>query len=112
MRTLVSALTAAAIAAGAASPAMAAPVCLTSYLIDHSSVQKDNKTILFYMKDGRVFANTLISACPSLQFHGYVLNIPGGNEQICSNQQSISVLVTHEVCQMGAFTPWTPPAKS
>ena len=112
MRTLVSALTAAAIAAGAASPAMAAQVCLTSYLIDHSSVQKDNKTILFYMKDGRVFANTLISACPSLQFHGYVLNIPGGNEQICSNQQSISVLVTHEVCQMGAFTPWTPPAKS
>jgi len=112
MRTLVSALTAAAIAAGAASPAMAAQVCLTSYLIDHSSVQKDSKTILFYMKDGRIFANTLLSACPSLQFHGYVLNIPGGNETICSNQQSIRVLVTNEVCQMGAFTPWTPPAKS
>jgi hypothetical protein len=111
MKTLVSALTAAAIAAGAVAPAAAAPVCLTSYLIDHTSVQKDNQTILFYMKDGKVFANTLMSACPSLHFHGYVMNIPGGNETICSNQQSIRVLVTNEVCQMGAFTPYTPAAK-
>ena len=116
MRTLVSALAVAAIAAGAAAPAAAAPVCLTSYLIDHTSVQKDARTILFYMKDGRVFANTLVSACPGLHFHGYVMNIPGGNETICSNQQSIRVLVTNEVCQMGEFTPYTPapkePAKS
>ncbi len=111
MRTLVSALTVAAIAAGVAVPAAAAPVCLTSYLIDHTSVQKDSKTILFYMKDGKVFANTLLSACPGLQFHGYELGIRGGNETICSNQQSIRVLVTNEVCQMGAFTPYTPPAK-
>ena len=112
MKTLISALTAASIAAGAMSPVMAAPVCLTSYLIDHTSVQKDNRTILFYMKNGNVYANTLASACPSLHFHGFVMNISGGNETICSNQQSIRVLVTNEVCQMGAFTPYTPPPKS
>jgi hypothetical protein len=112
MKTLISALTAATIAAGAVSPAMAAPVCLTSYLIDHTSVQKDNQTILFYMKNGNVYANTLASACPSLHFHGFVMNISGGNETICSNQQSIRVLVTNEVCQMGAFTPYTPAAKA
>jgi hypothetical protein len=112
MRVLVSALAVAAIAAGTAIPAAAAPVCLTSYLIDHTSVQKDDRTILFYMKDGKVFSNTLLAACPSLHFHGYELGITGGNEQLCSNQQSIHVLVTHEVCQMGAFVPYTPPAKS
>ncbi|MBV8977205.1 MAG: hypothetical protein JO261_06625 [Alphaproteobacteria bacterium] len=111
MRTLVSALTAAAIGAGALSPAVAAPVCLTSYLIDHSSV-KDPQTLLFYMKDGSVYANHLLAACPGLNFHGYVMNIRGGNAQICSNQESISVLVTHEVCQMGAFTPYEPAAKT
>jgi len=111
MKTLVSVLAAAAMATGTLSPAMAAPVCLINYLIDHTSV-KDSQTILFYMKDGKVYANHLRTACPGLNFHGYVLNIRGGNNQLCSNQESISVLVTHEVCQMGEFTPYTPPAKS
>jgi hypothetical protein len=108
MRTLISTL---AVAAALIVPASAAPVCLTSYMIDHTSVQKDDQTILFYMKDGKVYANKLLAACPSLHFHGYEFGIPGGNEQICSNQQSIHVLVTHEVCQMGEFVPYTPPPK-
>jgi len=107
MRKLVSVLAAAAMAAGALSPALAAPVCLTNYLIDHTSV-KDPQTILFYMKNGAVYANHLRSACPGLNFHGFVMNIRGGNDQICSNEGGITVLVTHEVCQLGAFTPYAP----
>jgi hypothetical protein len=113
MKTLLSALTAAAIAAGAVTPATAAdgkPICLQSYLIDHTSV-KDSRTILFHMKDGTIYQNTLVAACPSLNFHGFVMNIRGGNNMVCDNQQSISVLITHETCMMGAFSPYTAPAK-
>ena len=113
MRKIVSALTAAAIAAGATvAPALAESVCIQSNLIDHTSVQKDNQTILFYMKGGKVYSNQLRNACPGLAFHGFVVNIRGGNDTLCSNQESISVLVTHEVCMMGAFSPYTAPAKA
>lgn len=111
MKTFVSALTAAAIAAAAAFPVQAAPVCLQSTRIDHTHVQ-DAQTILFYMKNGDIYANALKNACPGLHFHGFVMNIRGGNDTICSNQQSITVLETHEVCMMGAFTPYKVPTKS
>ncbi|HWA88930.1 MAG TPA: hypothetical protein VG889_02770 [Rhizomicrobium sp.] len=108
MRTLVSAMTAAAIVAGAVAPAMAAPICLQSYLIDHTSV-KDANTILFHMKNGTVYSNTLKNSCPGLNFHGFVMNIGGGNGQVCDNQQSITVLESHETCMMGAFSPYEKP---
>jgi len=112
MRTFVSAFTAAAIAAGAmAAPAMASPICLTSHLIDHTSVQKDAQTILFYMKGGKVYSNTLRNRCPGLNFHGFVMNLRG-TDVVCDNQMSISVLVTHETCMMGAFSPYEAPAKA
>ncbi len=111
MKSFTSVLVAAAIAAGAILPAQAAPVCLETYRIDHTSV-KDPKTILFYMKGGKIWSNALLNACPGLNFHGFVMNVTGGDDIICSNQQSISVLVTHETCMMGAFTPYTPPAKT
>lgn len=113
MRNLVSAFTAAAIAAGAFSPAVAArPVCLPSILIDHTHVQKDAQTILFYMKNGKVYANTLRNRCPGLIFHGFVLNFRGGNNEVCSNQENINVLVTHETCALGEFTPYEAPPKA
>lgn len=111
MKTLLSALTAAAIAAGAVTPAMAGQTCLQSILIDHTSV-KDSKTILFYMKDGKIYSNTLRNSCPGLNFHGFVMDIQGGNNTICDNQQSIHVLETHDACMLGAFTPYTAPAKA
>ena len=105
MKTIISALAATAIAAGAATPALASPVCIESHLIDHTSVQ-DSKNILFHMKDGKVWRNTLQNACPSLNFHGFVMNM-GPVDTVCSNQQSISVLKTHETCMLGEFAPYT-----
>ena len=107
MKTLVSVMAAAAIVTAAVAPAMAAPICLESYLIDHTSV-KDASTIQFHMKNGEVYTNTLKNACPGLNFHGFTMNIRGGNDQVCSNQQSISVLVTHETCLMGEFAKTQP----
>jgi len=110
MKTFTSALAAAAIAACAASPALASPVCLWSYRIDHTSVL-DSKNILFYMKDGKVWHNTLQNSCPSLNFHGFTM-VMRGTDQVCSNQQSIKVIDSGEICMMGEFTPYAPPGKS
>ncbi len=111
MRTFNTALAVAALAAFAAIPARAAPVCLQSFRIDHTSVQ-DSKHVLFHMKDGKIWLNTLVNRCPSLNFHGFIMNIKGGNDTVCSNQQSIKVIDSGEVCMLGEFTPYTPPAKS
>jgi hypothetical protein len=101
---------AAALVACAALPAQASPVCLQTIRIDHTHVL-DAKNVLFYMKDGKVWQNRLQNSCPSLHFHGFVMNVRGG-DSVCSNQQSIKVIVTGEVCMLGEFTPYTPPDKA
>ena len=94
--------------AGAAAAKEKPLVCLWTYLIDHTRTV-DAKTLLFYMKDGKVWKNTLISRCPSLTFHGFAYITRDG--QICSNQQVIYVLTTHEACMLGAFEPYVAPSK-
>lgn len=84
------------------------PVCLESEFIDHTRTV-DPKTILFYMRDGKIWQNTLPYPCPGLMFYGFVDVVR--DNQICSNMQSIRVLVTHDVCTLGTFTPYTPPPK-
>lgn len=112
MKNITAAIAAAAIAVCAALPALAAaPVCLQTYRIDHTSVL-DSKTIIFHMKDGKQWKNTLMNACPSLNFHGFIMNVRGGSDEVCSNQQSIKVLESGNICMMGEFTPYTPPEKS
>jgi hypothetical protein len=111
MKITITALAAAALAAGAVSTALAAaPICLQPTLIDHTHVQ-DASTILFYMKNGEVYANKLPAPCPGLYLHGFEWAIRGGMNEVCSKQNGISVLVTHQVCAIGEFTPYTPPAK-
>lgn len=92
----------------AAKSANSAPVCLETYLIDHTHTV-DPKTILFYMRDGTIWQNTLQSPCPGLMLHGFVDVVR--DDRICSNMQSIRVLVTQNVCMLGTFTRYTPPAK-
>jgi hypothetical protein len=82
-------------------------VCLQSYLIDHTTTV-DPSTILFHMKNGAVWKNTLPQPCHGLAFHGFVYDTK--DTQICSDLQPISVIETHQVCTLGAFTPYTPAA--
>jgi hypothetical protein len=84
-----------------------APVCLQTFLIDHTHVV-DPKTILFYMRDGTVWRNALIGTCPGLMFNGFVYVTP--ENDICAKQQSIRVLVTRDVCMLGEFTRYVRPA--
>jgi hypothetical protein len=92
-------------------PAHAAPVCLQTIQIDHTSV-KDPSTVLFYLKNGRIWRNTLQSPCPALLMYGFRMNVGGGENQVCSNQMPIEILVTHQTCSLGEFTPYAPPNKS
>lgn len=102
MKTI--AFVAALLAAAIASPAAASEgsVCLQIRQIDRTKVL-DAKTILFKMKDGKVWRNALRSSCPGLRFDGFVYVVH--DDEVCGNMQTIRVLRSHEVCMLGPFTP-------
>jgi hypothetical protein len=94
----------------AAEPRNPGDVCLDAGHIDHTVVV-DDRTILFYMRGGKVWQNTLREACPSLKFErAFSEEIRG--DVVCSNRQIIRVLHTGAACSLGAFTPYIPPAKA
>jgi hypothetical protein len=74
--------------------------------IDHTQVV-DPQTILFYMRGGKIWKNTLHGACPGLRFNGFTFVT--SQDEICANEQAIKVIQTGEVCVLGDFTPYTPP---
>ncbi len=84
------------------------PVCLRLDMpknIDHTHVV-DARTVLFYMRDGKVWKNTLKAPCPGLLYHGFsfLTRYP----EVCSNAQAIQVVETGQVCSLGEFTPYQP----
>ena len=92
------ALTAAAIAPAAAEGS----VCLQTYWIDRTTVVNP-KTILFRMKDGKVYRSELRTPCIGLRFNGFEYTTHA--DEICGGSQSIHVLQSGEVCTLGRFTP-------
>jgi hypothetical protein len=76
-------------------------VCLWAHNIDHTKIA-DPSTILFYMRDGKVWQNNLPVPCPALKMHGFVMI--GHDEEFCGNAQGIHVLESGEVCRLGGFT--------
>lgn len=89
---------------GVATPVLAkdAPVCLRTNYIDSTRVV-DPRTILFRMKDGKVWRNSLRTPCLGLKFYGF--RYETRFMEICGNAQSIRVLTTNEVCSLGNFAP-------
>jgi hypothetical protein len=89
-------------------------VCLPAYQIDHTQVLHDS-SILFYMRNHKVWKNTPINNCSTLsvssQGFSYEPTSPGSDE-ICSNLVTIHVNDTHETCMLGEFVPYTPPQKA
>ncbi|HUO91389.1 MAG TPA: hypothetical protein VMU22_00625 [Rhizomicrobium sp.] len=75
--------------------------------IDHTKIV-DPQTILFYMRDGKIWKNTLRGPCRGLEFHGF--SFVTHYDELCSNAVAIQVIDTGQVCQLGYFTPYTPPA--
>jgi hypothetical protein len=81
-------------------------VCLQSTSIENTTTV-DASTILFHMRNGTVWKNTLKSPCPGLKFHGFSYLTRA--DEVCSNAQAISVIETGEACELGTFTPYTGP---
>jgi hypothetical protein len=93
-----------------ADPVKGNDLCLDIDHVDHTVVV-DDQTILYYMRGGKIWKNTLKRQCSSLKFEqGFVEDIRGG--EICSNRQMIRVIQTGALCSLGAFTLYTPPPKS
>jgi hypothetical protein len=84
----------------------AVPACLRSDMLDHTTVP-DNRTILFHMRSGEVWKNTLPAPCVGLDF-------PGGfsyatfHDEICANVEVIRILTDGNRCMLGAFSPAEP----
>jgi len=82
--------------------AVAEPTCLEASLVDSTGVI-DDRTILFHMRNGTVWKNTLRQSCANLKFRrGFSEVVRSG--VICANKQIISVLGTKNTCQLGDST--------
>jgi hypothetical protein len=82
-------------------------VCLQKSQIDHTEIINDG-SVVFFMKTGKPYLNTLRFPCPSLTMEGgfaYQTDFP----EICSQSQTIRVLRSGNFCELGNFTPFDVP---
>jgi hypothetical protein len=79
-----------------------AQVCLKVYDIKQTETP-DDKTIVFHMRDGTVWRNTLKTPCPMLKISPFTEVVH--NDEVCANQQFIHVNLTGNACVLGEFTP-------
>ena len=82
-------------------PQASSSVCINARNIQRTEVQ-DDRTILFHMRDGKVWQNRLRQICPMLTTSPWTQVLH--NDQVCSNQQFIRVTRTGDTCSLGAFT--------
>ncbi len=81
-------------------------VCLPATDIDHTNILTDS-AIVFYMKTGKPYLNTLTFPCPSLKIEdGFTFE--ADFPEICSNAQTIKVVRSGNFCELGQFTPYDP----
>jgi len=79
-----------------------ANVCLNVRDIQRTETP-DDRTILFHMRDGKVWRNRLKSVCPMLKVSPFTQVLH--SDQVCANQQFIHVTLTGDDCVLGEFTP-------
>jgi len=84
-----------------------AVVCINVQDIVDTTPNRDGTAITFKMRGGKVWENKLLSPCPQLRYYGFSWVLPGPT-QVCDRQQSIRVIQSGEVCELGDFTDVTP----
>jgi hypothetical protein len=77
-------------------------VCLNVQDIRNTETPND-RTIVFYMRNGMVWRNTLKSVCPMLSVSPYTQKLQ--TDLVCANRQFIHVTMTGIDCVLGDFTP-------
>jgi len=78
-------------------------VCLNIREVQRTETP-DDRTIIFHMRDGKIWRNTLKQNCPMLRTSPYTQVVRNG-DQVCANQQFIHVIQTGNTCTLGEFTP-------
>lgn len=78
-----------------------AKVCLNTRDIERTDAVSD-RSILFYMRDGKIWRNDLRAACPMLRVSSYTEKLT--SDLVCANQQFIHVTLTGDDCALGDFT--------
>ena len=101
MKTVIMALTGLVLAA---SPALAAKVCVDTRDIE-SSKSTDGRTMVFTMKDGTKLVNHLQGYCPDLKFFGFTWALRSGDMEVCENSNTMHVNQSMQVCTLGKFDP-------
>ena len=89
----------------AQAPAPASPpanVCLNIHDVERTETP-DDRTIVFHMRDGKIWRNRLKAVCPMLRTSPFT-QVLHGTDQVCSNQQFIHVTQTGIDCVLGEFT--------
>ncbi|MSP95471.1 MAG: hypothetical protein EXR00_09395 [Alphaproteobacteria bacterium] len=81
----------------------APPTCLNVSNIQRSETP-DDRTIIFHMRDGKVWRNRLKTVCPMLRTSPFTQVLRSG-DLMCANQQTIQVTQTGSTCMLGDFTP-------
>ena len=89
-------------------PALAATVCLSTRDMKQTKPKDDGSAITFTMRDGSVWRNDLRGSCPDLRFNGFAWTIHDPAAQVCENEQTLRVLRSGEICQLGKFTQISP----
>ncbi len=89
-------------AAEAQPAAPPAKVCLNVSDIQRSEIP-DDRTIIFHMRDGKVWRNTLKTVCPMLKISPFTQVLRSG-DLMCANQQTIHVAMTGNSCMLGEFS--------
>jgi hypothetical protein len=107
VKTSVFALAATLVFAGPALADDNRSICLQTHDVDHTQVLNDHQ-VLFYMRGKKVWLNTLQSRCITLpNQEGFVWS--SAFPEFCGGAETIRVVRTGEVCQLGQFTPYEKP---
>ena len=85
-----------------ASATRPANVCLNVRDIQRTETP-DDRTIIFHMRNGKVWTNRLRTVCPMLKVSPFTQVLHSG-DLVCSNQQFIHVMLTGDDCALGEFT--------
>jgi hypothetical protein len=112
MRTDFTSATLAAVLYLGTAPAVADEhICINTRDIASSKPDKSGGSILFKMRDGTQWRNTLRGRCPDLVFEGYSWTVRNADNSVCENEESLKVLQSPEVCQLGKFEKVTAASK-
>ena len=99
-----------ALAQNTPTPVTPRQICIRPFDTPTGSIDRtkvvDPQTVLFYMRDGKIWKNTLRGPCRGLEFHGF--SFVTHYDELCSNAAAIQVIETGQVCQFGYFTPYMP----